>query len=111
VKRGDVYLANLDPRKGSEQAGRRPVLIYQNDRLIQAGRTVIVIPLTTNLKRRKLPSCVLVPASEGGLERDSVVLCHQIRALDKSGLLDYWGSLPSDRLAEIDRVVLRTIGI
>ena len=111
MKRGDVYSANLDPTKGSEQAGQRPVLIYQNDRLIKAGRTVIVIPCTTNLRRQKLPSCVLIPAPEGGLKQDSVVLCHQIRALDKSGILDHWGSLASNRLAEIDQVVLRTIGI
>jgi mRNA interferase MazF len=111
VKRGDVYLADLNPTKGSEQSGRRPVLIYQNDRLIQAGQTVIVIPFTTNLKRRNLPSCVLIPAPEGGLKEDSVALCHQIRALDRSGILDYWGSLSVSRLAEVNRVVLHTLGL
>jgi mRNA interferase MazF len=46
VKRGDVYLADLDPVKGSEQAGRRPVLVFEDDRLIQATLTVVVIPFT-----------------------------------------------------------------
>ena len=113
MKRGDVYLANLNPVKGSEQAGQRPVLIYQSNRLLQVptSRTVIVIPFTTNLKLQRLPSCVFVPASEGGLREDSVVLCHQIRALDKSGIINYWGSLAASRMVKIDQVVLYTIGV
>lgn len=113
MKRGDVYLANLNPVKGSEQAGQRPVLIYQNSRLLKipTSRTVIVIPFTTNLKLQKLPSCVFVSAPEGGLKQDSVALCHQIRALDKSGIINYWGSLSANRMTEIDQVVLYTIGL
>ncbi len=86
MKRGDVFLADLDPTKGSEQAGRRPVIVFQNNRFISATLTVLVIPLTTNLRMQRLPTCVLVPAGEGGLRQDSVALCHQMRALDKNGL-------------------------
>ena len=111
MKRGDVYLADLDPVKGSEQAGTRPVLVFEDDRLIQSTLTVVVIPFTTNLKMQNLPTCVLVPAGEGGLRQDSVAIGHQIRALDKRGLLDYWGALPMTRMAEIERAVLRTLGI
>lgn len=111
MKRGDVYLADLNPVKGSEQAGMRPVLIYQDDRLIKATRTVIVIPFTTNLKLQKLPSGVIVPAGEGGLRQASVALCHQIRALDKLGILNYWGTLPRNRMVIIDRAILRTMGV
>jgi len=85
MKRGDVYLADLDPTKGSEQAGRRPVLIFEDDRLIPATLTVVVVPFTTNLKMQNLPTCVFVPAGEGGLRVDSVAIGHQIRALDKRG--------------------------
>ncbi len=60
---------------------------------------------------QKLPICVFVAAGEGGLRQDSVAICHQIRTLDKKGLLDHWGSLPDERLAEIERAVLRTLGI
>ena len=111
MKRGDVYFADLDPLRGSEQAGRRPVLIYQDDRLIPVTLTIIIIPFTSNLKLRNLPTGVLVPVGEGGLRQDSVALCHQIRALDKSGLVTYWGSLPEARMIEIDRTILRAIGI
>jgi mRNA interferase MazF len=111
MKRGDVYLADLDPTKGSEQAGTRPVLVFQHNTLNKVTRTVVVIPFTKTLRMAHLPSCVLVPAGEGGLRYDSVALCHQIRALDKSGLLTYWGTLPSIRLAEIERVVAFTLGM
>lgn len=113
MKRGDVYYANLDPVKGSEQAGGRPVIIYEADILldIPAKQTVVIIPFTKNLKRAKSPTCVLVPYPEGGLKCDSVALCHQIRALDKSGLGNYWGTLPENRMTEIDKAVLFTTGI
>jgi mRNA interferase MazF len=111
MKRGEVYLADLDPSKGSEQAGRRPVLIFEDDRLIAATLTVVVIPFTTNLKMQNLPTCVLIPAGEGGLREDSVAIAHQIRALDKRGLVAHWGTLPVDRILEIERAVLRTLGL
>ncbi len=111
MKRGDVYLADLDPTKGSEQASRRPVIVFQDDRLIAATLTVIVIPLTTNLRMQKLPTCLLVPGGEGGLRQDSVAICHQLRPLDKAGLIERWGALPPARLADLDRIVLRSLGI
>ena len=91
MRRGEVYLADLDPTKGAEQAGRRPVIIFQEDRLISATLTVLVIPLTTNLRMQTLPSCVMIPRGEGGLRQDSVAICHQLRALDKAGLVECWG--------------------
>ena len=111
MKHGDVYLANLNPVKGSEQAGRRPVLIYQDSRLIPVTLTVVVIPFTTNLKLQKLPTAVFVPSGEGGLRQDSVLLCHQIRALDKMGLLDYWGKISLDYMYSVKKTILRTMGI
>jgi len=60
VKRGDIWLADLDPTRGSEQAGMRPVLIFQNDIINAYTTTALVIPLTTNLRRAELPSCVRI---------------------------------------------------
>jgi mRNA interferase MazF len=111
MKRGDVYLANLDPTKGSEQAGTRPVLVFQNNSLNKVGNTVVIIPFTTNLRRARLPSCILVPVGEGGLQRDSVALCHQIRVLDKSGLIARWGSLSRIRLDQVEQVVAFVLGM
>jgi len=110
MKRGEIYWADLDPTKGSEQAGVRPVLIFEDNRLIQATLTVIVIPFTTNLRMQKLPTCVFVPAGEGGLTADSVAICHQMRALDKKGLVGYLGEIPPGRMLEVEQAVLVTLG-
>jgi mRNA interferase MazF len=111
MRRGEIYLADLNPVKGSEQAGIRPVLVFEDDRLIPATLTIIVIPFTTNLRMQKLPTCILVPAGEGGLRHDSVAICHQIRALSKDGLLEFWGQLPATRMTLIEQTLLRTLGI
>ena len=111
MKRGEIYLADLNPVKGSEQAGRRPVLIFEDDRLIKATLTVVVIPFTSNLRMAKLPTCVFIPEGEGGLKQNSIAICHQIRALDKQGLLDFWGILPKDRVQEIEKILKLTLGI
>jgi mRNA interferase MazF len=72
VQRGDIWLANLNPTRGSEQAGRRPVLVFQNDAINRFTTTVLTIPLTTNLRRAALPSCVRVASGEGGCWRASL---------------------------------------
>jgi len=111
MKHGEIYLADLDPTRGAEQAGRRPVLIFQNDLISQFTRTVICIPFTTNLRRAQLPSCLLVPAGEGGLARDSVILCHQTRVLDQSRLITRLGRVSNSILIEVERVVMFTLGM
>jgi len=61
---------------GPEQAGHRPAILLQDDQFTAALTTVIVLPLTTNLKRLGLPTTVFLPAGEGGLDNDSIALCH-----------------------------------
>jgi mRNA interferase MazF len=109
--RGDIHWGDLDPQKGSEQGGRRPVLIFQDDRLNRAGNTIVVIPFTTSLRWARLPSCVLIPKGTGGLPQDSVALCHQIRVLDKRGIHGRIGTLPTAVLADIERIVRTTLGL
>jgi mRNA interferase MazF len=86
VKRGEVWLADLNPTRGSEQGGTRPVIIFQNDIVSQFSTTVITIPLTSNLRRAYKPICLLIPNGEGGLDRDSVALCYQLRVIDRTRL-------------------------
>ena len=111
VKRGDIWLADLNPTRGSEQAGKRPVLIFQNDVINQFTTTVLTIPLTTNLRCAALPSCVKITKGEGGLKNDSVALCHQLRVLDKTRLHRRLGSVSHQTKAEIESCVLFTMGI
>ncbi len=111
VTRGEVWLADLNPVRGSEQAGRRPVLVIQTDSINRFITTVLTIPFTTNLRRATLPSCVLVEAGEGGLSDESVALCHQLRVLDKTRLTNKLGDISLVTLGKIENCVLFTLGI
>jgi mRNA interferase MazF len=90
-----VFLASLDPTKGSEQAGKRPVLIVSNEQINQLLPVVNVIPLTSrkSKKRTIYPNEVLLLAGKAGLKVDSIALCYQIRTLDKSRLERDFGEL------------------
>lgn len=111
MRRGEVWLASLDPVKGSEQAGTRPVLILQADPLNAFLRTVVVVPFTTNLKWSRFPFCVQVFQEDGGLSVDSVALCHQVRVVDKSRLLRRFGELTESTFARVDQAMRLTQGL
>lgn len=101
VRRGEVWRADLSPTRGTEQTGVRPVLIVQTDRANPYSPHTIIVPFTTRLRQKLLPSHVLVPAGEGGLAQDSVELCEQIRVLDHQRLLARLGDLSAQRMQEI----------
>jgi mRNA interferase MazF len=85
--RGEVWLADLDPRRGTEPGKTRPVLIIQSQALVNAGHpSTIVVPLTTNLVNGAEPLRVRFPR-RGRLSRDSDVLIDQIRAIDNRRLV------------------------
>jgi mRNA interferase MazF len=111
VKRSEIWLADLNPTRGSEQAGTRPVLIFQNDLINKFTTTVLTIPFTTNLRRASLPSCVQVSKGEGGLDSDSVALCHQLRVLDKTRLQRKLGEVSEETMAAIETRLIFTMGI
>ncbi len=83
-----IFLASLDPTKGSEQAGKCPVLVISQERINQLLPVVNVIPLTSRKSASRViyPNEVLLPAGVAGLRMDSIALCYQIRTLDKSRL-------------------------
>jgi mRNA interferase MazF len=90
-----IFLASLDPTRGSEQAGRRPVLVISRERINQLLPVVNVIPLTSRKSTSRVvyPNEALVPSGVAGLKVDSIALCYQIRTLDKSRLEQDWGKL------------------
>jgi mRNA interferase MazF len=98
MKRGEVYWADLVPRSGSEQHGRRPVIVISHDAFnqTQGWRSIIVVPLSTSAAQAgRGPSAVLLPEGTGGLAKDSVALCHQVTTLDRSKLTQRIGELNS----------------
>jgi mRNA interferase MazF len=104
VRRGEVYWAELELRSGSEQRGRRPVVVASHDgfNAIPTWRSVVVVPLSTSTARTG-PTAIGIPAGAGGLGRASVALCHQVTTLDRAKLSKRVGSLsPTDlvRLSE-----------
>src|SRR5438132_14341600 len=105
IRRGEIWLADLNPSRGSEQAGIRPVLIFQNNSINRFTSTFLTIPLTTNLRRASLPTCVLVREGEGGLARDSVALCHQLRVLDKLRLVRRLGIVSDEVMTGIESCI------
>lgn len=107
--RGEVWLADLDPTRGHEQAGRRPVLVLSDD-IFNKGPAglVIVLPLTSTL--RSIPSHVRLSPPEGGLKNESAALCEAVRSISKDRLLRRWGAVspPSmRRIEDVLRILLR----
>ena len=107
--RGDVWLADLNPTQGREQAGRRPILVLSED-LFNRGpaELVIVLPITSTL--RSIPSQVPLTPPEGGLKVQSAVLCEAIRSISKRRLLRRWGGIGPVRMKQIEdatRILLR----
>lgn len=103
MRRGEVYWAELEPRSGSEQRGRRPVVVVSHDAFnaIGAWRSVVVVPLSTT-KARTGPTAVELSAGVGGLSKASVAICHQVTTLDRAKLVKRVGLLSPtdlDRLA------------
>jgi mRNA interferase MazF len=111
ARRGEIWYAELNPTRGSEQAGTRPVLVVQNDDVNRFTTTVLAIPLTTNLRRAALPSCVAIAKGEGELSEESVLLCHQMRALDTNRLRSKLGEVSEQTLAAVETCLLFTLGI
>ena len=111
VNRGEIWLADLNPTRGAEQAGTRPVLISQNNVINKYTTTILAIPLTTNLRRASLPSCVQISKGEGGLASDSVALCHQLRVLDKTRLRRKLGIVSPKTMSAIESCVKFTMGM
>ncbi len=101
IKRGEIYFAQLNPVVGSEQGGIRPVLVVQNDVGNQYSPTTIVLAITSQINKAKLPTHVELKANTYGMERDSVILTEQIRTVDKTRL--------KQRIAVLDEATMTKV--
>ena len=105
MKRGEIYMAVLDPVIGSEQGGRRPVVIIQNDLGNLHAPTVIAVPLTGSNSKPDLPTHVRIPEGEGGRWRVSTALCEQVRTLEKTRLERKIGTLGAQTMRALERAL------
>ena len=111
INLGDVVLCDLNPVIGTEQSGIRPVVILQIDRANAVSPHTIMAPFTTKIRRALLPSHVFVPAGVGGLSQDSVVLCEQIRVIDKRRIIKVLGHLDDSYMEEIAKALRTILGL
>jgi mRNA interferase MazF len=105
MKRGDVYWADLVPRSGSEQTGRRPVIVVSHDGFNQTPgwRSIIVVPISTSSSQGKRgPTVIELSGRTAGLPKRSFAVCHQVTTLDRAKLTKRAGSLPPDPLREVE---------
>ncbi|WP_054692263.1 type II toxin-antitoxin system PemK/MazF family toxin [Syntrophomonas palmitatica] len=111
IKRGEIYFAQLNPVIGSEQGGIRPVLVVQNDIGNQYSPTTIILAITSQINKAKLPTHVELDAKSYGLERDSVILAEQIRTIDKSRLKQRIAALSHETMDKVDQALKISMGL
>lgn len=111
INRGDLYSACLDPVVGSEQGGIRPVLVIQNDVGNRHSPTVIVLAVTGQINKARLPTHVPVPAEGNGLMKDSVILAEQIRTLDKRRLRERIGTIAPEVMDKVSQALRISLGV
>ena len=95
VKRGDVFLVNFGATFGSVQGGMRPAVIVQNDVGNAHSPTVTVVPITSAMKKKHMPTHVMLNRGEGGVMYDSMILAEQICTINKTQLDRKLGAIRS----------------
>jgi mRNA interferase MazF len=100
MKQGEIWYTDLNPVKGSEQAGFRPVIIVSGNLLNQHANVVICVPLTTQIKNYH-GNLVLNPSASNGLKSSSEALTLHVRSISKDRLLERVGSISKPELKQI----------
>ena len=108
VKRGQIYMADLNPVMGSEQGGFRPVVVIQNDVGNQFSPTIIVAAITTRNKK-SIPTHAKLTSA--GLPKDSIALLEQIRTIDKCRLIEYMGEVSETEMNRITEALRKSIDV
>lgn len=115
MRRGDIYLVDLEPARGSEADKLRPAVIVSNDAANRAagkgGRGVVtVVPVTSNVER-VFPFQVVIPASGSGLKVDSKAQAEQVRSVAVERLTHRVGTVPAAALRRLDTALRVHLGL
>lgn len=108
IKRGQIYLADLNPVLGSEQGGVRPVVVIQNDVGNRFSPTVIVAAITARVKK-DMPTHANLRST--GLLKNSIALLEQIRTVDKCRLIEYVGEVSKTEMNGITEALRKSIDV
>ncbi|MBU2616060.1 MAG: type II toxin-antitoxin system PemK/MazF family toxin [Nanoarchaeota archaeon] len=101
IKRGDIFLINLEPVRGSKQGGVRPCLIIQNNYGNRYSPLTIIAPITSRVYEKEFPTNVFLLKKDSGLDKDSTVLLNQVRTIDKKRLIK--------KVVELDVLIMKKI--
>lgn len=115
MRRGEIYLVDLEPVRGSEADKARPAVLVSNDAanrsVDRAGRGVLtVVPVTSNVSR-VYPFQVLLPSSDCGLTRDLKAQCEQVRAVAVERLTRRVGFVPAPLMSRLDEALRRHLAL
>ena len=104
VRRGEIYWVDFGTPRGSEQGGRRPALIIQNNTGNRSSSTTIIAAITS---KQKSPYSfhVEISAQESGLQKDGTVLLEQLLTINQSRLVTRIGKLSDSKMLEVDRAL------
>ena len=109
IKRGEIYIADLDPIVGSEQGGERPVLVIQNNVGNTYSPTVIVLAITSRYQKKKnMPTHIPIESSD--LSMSSIALAEQVRTVDMSRLIHYVGRASKESMEAVDQALKVSMG-
>lgn len=108
IKRGDVFLVNLDPVKGSEEGKTRPCVIIQNNIGNKFSKTTIVASITSNISNN-YPFIVKVFKGEANLPKDSAILLNQINTISEERIIKKIGSLSEEIIKKINSAIKNSL--
>ena len=112
MKRGQIWWADLYEPVASEPGYKRPVLILQSNEFNRSRiNTVIVVPLTSNLKLSEAPGNVTLPKARTGLSKESVANVSQVITIDKSFLVEEVGQLDNLNMHQVEEGVRLVLGL
>jgi mRNA interferase MazF len=110
IRRGDVFLAGLDPVIGKEISKIRPVAVISNDINNQFSGTITILPLTSKNLEKIYPFEVFLSRGTAGLPKNSKVKADQIRTLDKRRLVKYLGKLKTNEIKAVEKALAIHLG-
>jgi len=109
VRRAEVWLANLEPVRGHEQGGLRPCVVVSTDYLNHGpSGLATVVPATT--RGKAVPTWIEVGEADGLRER-SHLICEQLRTISRERLIKRWGSLPADKMVQVEQQLRWLLGL
>lgn len=111
IIRGEIVVASLEPVKGSEQGGIRPVLVIQNDILNKHSPTTIIAPITSKIYTKEYPTNVIIKKEDSKLKLDSTILLNQLKTIDKRRIIKKIDFLDNFTMNRVDRAIKVSLGL